>query len=69
VPASTPPLLWRFPTNDEAYPDSPESLGRRFSEPERRISYKSSTTTMGDTKAEVKPHTNLPFTDINFILY
>lgn len=43
---STPPLLWRFPSNQEAYPDSPESISRRFSEPERRFSPKSSTTTM-----------------------
>lgn len=31
------PLLWRFPSNQDAYPDSPESFGgRRFSEPDQQ---------------------------------
>ncbi|KAI8641510.1 hypothetical protein BD408DRAFT_417940 [Parasitella parasitica] len=55
-----PQPVWRFPSQQNAYPDSPESFERRFSLPERRslhidsrrnsISHRSSTTTMQENK-------------------
>ncbi|GAN10301.1 hypothetical protein MAM1_0341c09839 [Mucor ambiguus] len=51
-----PQPMWRFPSQQNVYPDSPESFERRFSLPDRRsvhidsrrhsISHRSSTTTM-----------------------
>lgn len=43
-----PQPVWRFPSQQNVYPDSPESFERRYSLPSRRhsISHRSSTTTM-----------------------